>query len=758
MRALLARFSIGSIGIFFTYLFLLFYFNNVDVYHHAFFTPGITIIFYNLMRALYILFLGWFFFAAGDGLLRVSARDYQPQEYSLQTFLLAFFTGVGICHVIFFIGGYAGFYNKLFLVAATTMLLAVSLKRLDEWLHHLQVNKLGMLMIALPVLLFMITKGLYPAGGHDYYNHYFPYYRKVIENGNLLPNEVWYHFYYNKGDALYFISMLLTDLLAPQLAATTFIFAGAGVVFLMLNNKATWRSLPWIGVAAYFTFLIYTAGPVDNMHQGGWGDLEKPHEPAAVLMLALIWLSSVVHAKQVITARIALIFSAAALVLITPEMSVFAGIYLFLWCLYSAFQKQWQAVVSTIFGMATIGMVLASILAVNYYLTGMPDDQGILVLWPFLNFAKLSSWGVTLELLFLQNTHVSLMANKTPITSDFLYVMLPFLRLDVWFPLLLTAISLFSVNLLVPGRYKAVMKQLDVNAMLGCLFLIIAIVLLSFVIGRDQPISFYRFTSFAYAPMLCFCLLLLTPLFDYKIMRLAAIVLTIFIVRFMNSHDAPDTRIGAKMQIFSASYLTDNISQVLVNASRFIRGKYSLADAYKNQQGWPGRLPWGGIHPAMETIWKQLPRHTRIWSMNIHSYCMLPDCDVESAMSFRMSQHEDIVFFGAPEAAKKILQQENLNYFFVSNSMSLWDPVTYSPLFSPKHIADTMGIVWTDGDNTLLTWKEQASTPIDSIWLKHYNEKIKKTHADSSYPYNQMRTALNTLQVKGKLDRTDLPW
>src|SRR5581483_4281714 len=71
--------------------------------------------------------------------------------------------------------------------------------------------------IAIAVAIFLLVKGLYPGGGHDYYNHYFQFYKRVIDTGSILPNDVWYHFYYSKGAGLYFLGMLLTDPLAPQL-------------------------------------------------------------------------------------------------------------------------------------------------------------------------------------------------------------------------------------------------------------------------------------------------------------------------------------------------------------------------------------------------------------------------------------------------------------------------------------------------------------------------------------------------------------
>src|SRR5262249_40672654 len=133
-------------------------------------------------------------------------------------------------------------------------------------------------MLACVVALFIAVKGLYPAGGHDYYTHYFYYYMSVLRHESLLPNEVWYHFYYSKGAGLYFLAMLLSDPLAPQLVTTAFIAAGALTVGVMLERAAPGTLFPWLGASLYIAFLIYTPGPPESLRHGGWGDLEKLHE------------------------------------------------------------------------------------------------------------------------------------------------------------------------------------------------------------------------------------------------------------------------------------------------------------------------------------------------------------------------------------------------------------------------------------------------------------------------------------------------
>ena len=86
------------------------------------------------------------------------------------------------------------------------------------------------------------------------------------------------------------------------------------------------------------------------------------------------------------------------------------------------------------------------------------------------------------------------------------------------------------------------------------------------------------------------------------------------------------------------------------------------------------------------------------------------------------------------------------------------DPLPLAPLFSPTHIADYLGIAWTNGKDTLLTWKEQARYPIDASWLERYQQSINDSRIIQSFPYDQIHTTLETLAIKSRLEKSDIPW
>jgi len=739
MRAAIPRFTPAVWFVFAGYILLLAYFQKVDVYHQHFFMTGKKVCVYHLFRLAFIVYSCWLYYALGYFIFRIF--HVSRPEYTLTSLLLTFFTGVGSANTLFLFIGLAGYYTRPFLEIATLCLFVYSLPELSRCLRQVTlINKtnavLGSSILLLPLGAFLLVKGLYPAGGHDYYQHYFHYYKRVIETGSILPNEVWYHFYYCKGAGLFFASMLLTDPLAPQLATLTLMLGAAGVMYLLIQQHSHSKLLAWLAVAMYFAFLIYTPGPVENMHHGGWGDMEKTHEPAAVLLFASIWLViGIIETQGARIWNITLAFVLSALVIISPTMSIYplgflSSLFLFTYTL----RKPYCAVVG--FNIALIGFWLAVILGVNFYFTGLLDDHLLLTSWQWINFEKIMQWGVLFELLQIHMGATGQVAYAVPLSSNFIFNLSNYLRLDLWGYLLglagLLAILHCFYRLIKPSTPKSTTTSVLITGLFLCVT-----ILISLKIGRDQPISYYRFTTFAYAPMLCFCFLLLPRPFYF--LNIAAVI-------------------AGSYFAYQVYYMDGKLQQIIHNAKHFSSGHFSIADAYHNQQGWPGRLPWGGINPAIENVWHLLPKNTRIWSMHVHSYCMLPDCRVESFQSYRLSRYPAEVYYGSADEEKKIFQTEYLNYFFFSTQLGVTDVLHFSPLFTPEHIANYLGIAWTDGDNTLLTWKENAIKPIDKAWVERYKLALQQgTFADDAL-FNQFRKIIEVIQKDKTMDQKAIPW
>ena len=137
----------------------------------------------------------------------------------------------------------------------------------------------------------LLVKGLYPQGGHDYYQHYSQFYAAVIDSHSIWPNLFWYEYYYSKGMGVTFLGMLLTDALAPSLVAYCFVVATALALYALVRDFCSHTLWPWLAVVLYLALNVHTLGTGVYAANGGWGHFQKPHELNSPLMFAVLWMS-----------------------------------------------------------------------------------------------------------------------------------------------------------------------------------------------------------------------------------------------------------------------------------------------------------------------------------------------------------------------------------------------------------------------------------------------------------------------------------
>jgi hypothetical protein len=233
--------------------------------------------------------------------------------------------------------------------------------------------------------------------------------------------------------------------------------------------------------------------------------------------------------------------------------------------------------------------------------------------------------------------------------------------------------------------------------------------------GLARPLSYYRLSSFSYAPTLCLALLLChlalpaEPSSKEYALSFVLIPCGLLVVAI-----AAIATLGDTFRI-----IRQDLTTILGNAISLQSGRFSLKDAYQNQQG-KLEPPWGGIYPGIIEPWRIAGPGTRIWSFNQHAYCMLPNCNVQKYMSARFSPSWQTVYFGQPDEAVRALRSEGLNYFFFSAELEMLDPLPLTPVFSPAMIDKFLAIRWTDGTSYLLSWPGPDTRPIDQKFLTAY--------------------------------------
>lgn len=750
---------------------LLQYFACVDVYHRHFFDRGSIVTCYNLCRVLYIAWLSWLIYFPGAALLRIiGGKAFLPSLATADRYVAGFLAGAGLWHAVLFVIGLAGGYHRAVALLLAAIVVTASVPHLLYCLQELATyirarsyrlsgarvpSLMVMCLLTVAAGTFLAVKGLYPAGGHDYYNHYFYYYLSVIKHGSTLPNEIWYHFYYCKGAGLYFFSMLLTDPLSPQLVATSFIGCGALVVFSLLRGGVRGGLLPWLGAGFYLAFLIYTPGREPYFWQGAWGDLEKVHELNAVFILGTLWVCSKSRsgerrARLAWYATLGLVTFAA--IILTTFTAIVLGAFFGMAFILGALRHEREDARLGLYGLILASTSLLFVLAVNYACTGIPSDQLLLQSWQWLDLHKVDRWGVLDEVLLLHHGRTGMMAGQVTLSLGIFPMLFDYLRLDLWWPLAL----LGSLRALwwLRRRKRQVQPLLpqQTQALAQLAYFLTGFCLICVLVSesRQQAVSFYRMSSFTYAPVLCLALLIcaIVPCRSRLVEVLLIAGVTVVAIK------PPHALITSATYEYYKARRSD-LQTILVSSKHFLKGDFSLRDAYQNQQGWPGRAPYGGIYPAMEKVREVVGPGRAICTLHTTSYCMLPDMDIRTPYAYR--SRLSILLFGTPAEARRALQEEGIDYFFVSKELPLHSYLPAAALFAPDTIAEHLGVRWSDGTSYLLTWICQETRPIDAEFLRWYAKQVRECANVQGFPRKGFQDAYTHFRDQD-LRPFALPW
>jgi hypothetical protein len=734
---------------------LLAWFKWIDVYHAHFEATGTLVLVYNIARVLFIFYLFGIVSSAGSLALRVAFGPLKEID-TLEHHVLSFFTGAGLWHIALLALGYLNLYTVPVAVAVTLPFVALSWPNVTHAFSAFRWRAvvgpgvsfrvtLSVVLVAIFGFLLLMTKGLYPAGGHDYFTHYFQYYLAVIDRGGIWPNEVWYHYYYSKGAGLFFLGMLLTDPLAPQLVTYCFMAAAAAALYLVVRVGASDSAWPWTAAALFLAMYINT--PV-------WGEFEKQHEINTAFVIAIAWmwaraLSTIGRDRAAYITGTA--FAVIGAVIQNSTVAVFFGASFGILAVWFAIKRQ--------FGQTILGFALASIagatlvatFAINYVTTGLADDQTLLPLWRFADVEKLYQWGVLLPLLMLHRGKTAMLAAQVSFADAFTYFFSS-MRFKLFFPLFLSSFVVCAAALYYrwrKGNWPCAIAAPSEITVLTAMTLVT--VVLALTVGATQPVSFFRYSSLVIPIFLALGILiweqpaavligpLTLPLRDWRL-SVATVSAMIFLIIV-----SP----GRKSNFVTSS--------PIIRGWHFLTGTYSVDTAYMRQDDtW---YPSGAIYPGARGAYAVAGPRTPIWSMNIQAYCMLPDCRVETVTSFTIGSGYDDVMFGSPEAGRAALQMTNHNYFLISQKLPVEDYLLRSPLFSPDMIANYLGIRWTDGTTTLLTWLGPDTKPLDAAWIAHYRKTIESSPIVQTYPYAEVQSIFAHLKATPHPWRSvDLPW
>jgi hypothetical protein len=718
------------------------YFGFVDVYDSHYMQRGLGGI-YNAFRVVFIVYLFWLTYFIGRKILAFAAGERPVADIQLHERLaLGFFVGAAALTIAMLVIGYAYLYWRSVAALIAAPIIAVSYRdfvnvlqeaRLSAARYVRDSSRVGAaltIVMAIGVLfagaILLLVKGLYPQGGHDYYQHYSQFYSMVIDSHGIWPNAFWYQYYYSKGVGLMFLSILLTDPLAPSLATYCFVIATALALYSLIRRICPRTLWPWVAVILYLALDAHTVGTGIYAANGGWGHFQKAHEINTPFLIAILWLSTNM-ARSAGDARLVWWLGAAACCFVVAYLLIVSSAVVGLFCLLAAtgFFIVDRSVAKAFFSLAVVaGLGLVSVLALNYLTTGVPSDIGVNTWWPIIDFQRLNDEGTLFDVVntaFRRSQPVDgPLSLFGPDMAEFVKNVSRFdlLGIFVWGALAGIVVWLVGQAVVQLGfaGHGVGMGASNTVACGVLLAFLASIAIFTFTAGVTEPVSYVRISSFSLPLMVAVAavvwqLAMLSARWPSGIRVFLAYVVPILLT-CMSLAQAYANQKAALLPI-------------LTNALRFAGGQYSIYDAYKDQSGWPALPDSRAIYPGMYEAWKSIGPGKRIWSFNVHSYCMVPGCRVESHLSSKMSAQRADILFGSVDTAKTALQRDGLNYFFISTYLDIRDPLICTPLFSPDTIAEHFGVQWTNGTDVLLTWKGPATEPLSAEWVDRYRTTLK---------------------------------
>jgi hypothetical protein len=716
------------------------FFAVVDVYDKHFFESSYAAI-YNAFRVMFAAYFFWLVYVVGRRALSFVAADPLAGMRLHERLALGFFVGAAVLTIAMLVLGYLSLYWRVVAWAIAVPIIATSYRHfastVDEaassLARHVQDGSwidrtLSIAMIVAAVLAgaaLLLVKGLYPQGGHDYYQHYSQFYAAVIDSHGIWPNQFWYEYYYSKAMGVTFLGMLLTDALAPSLVAYCFVVATALALYALVRDFCSHTLWPWLAVVLYLALNVHTLGTGVYFGNGGWGHFQKPHELNSPLMIAVLWMSVAMvratgDARRVWwSAAAACAFVVAYILLVSP---LIVGLFAVLAALY--FFATNREVSRMFLGIAiSTGVGLASLLVLNYLTTGAPADIASNIWWPIVDLRRLSDEGMLFDFVNIAAMRARGAVEGSTLAAGFDLV--DYARNVFRFDMLGVLIGAALLGVLAFMIYRDVLSRRSPDSVVTIdavsrqaggvvAAFFVATAVFTFSAGMLESVSWVRISSFAFPLMIA----------------ISAIVGQVVVVSLGQSRRVRILAATVAPVLLTVVLLVQAYEQrkttllaVAHNALRFADGRYSIYDAYSDQTGWPV-FNRTAIHPGMYETWKRTGPGKRIWSFNMNTYCMLPGCRFESVFASSMSRHREEILFGRPEEAEQVLRREGLNYFFISTRVPILDVLQCTKLFSADTIQNHLDVVWTDGRDVLLTWKAEGGERPSPEWLESYRKAV----------------------------------
>ncbi|HVA41597.1 MAG TPA: hypothetical protein VNF49_13080, partial [Candidatus Binataceae bacterium] len=672
------------------------------------------------------------------------------QQTPVERLLLCFYGGAGIAIPLLYAVDAAGLLYRwlvipLFLAAVWLGYPAVADAFASPRVHPTGPSRprtfaLAALGVALAgIWVFILLNSTLAVVGfdHDSASHYLPYYQEVVANHGTRPNQYWYHFWVSKGAGLHFLSILLTDLEAPQLVSSVFLAFGALAMYAAVREAS--RSAAWALAAA----AVLSAGFI-----GHFPYFQKDHIVSLGLVAGLLWAAtSESLARDPRLRRMALtVLAIAAVVNAPPLAAVLVGFLALLSALewWRLPRRTAAAAVAALVPAVAAGATILAILCLNFLWTGLAEITPFKVFLAFADQRRLAHYFSPYLLLWADEGsrgstgELSLAALAS--RQYILHRLHGLLQLEALAPRILSLLAISVPALLVTLLWKP-WRDAAGGRFFPAILLLAFAVALGFVV--NQPGSLDRFYTFAFFPVILIGIGSLAVFFGVMSSRVQA-----------GPRRALDTAslilalaIGCGSALYwSARWVKEEGFPLLRERAAFAAGRRTLEQAMLYTH-WPrsgGGLPQRGLSAECVGLANALGHPgpggaPRVWTMAFlyETGCyILPDVQLQLEFSVAFGNRWDRIVFGPPDAARAELRRIGVRYFYINlanfdihrlrtQSSFVFGCLAYSPLFNPAMLRRRFRIVWRRDKALLLTFADNGGgEPISSALVSAWRKKV----------------------------------
>ncbi len=618
----------------------------------------------------------------------------------------------------------------------------ISLKKTLGTLHFWKLYEnwiyLGILSLAsgLVISLWVLNNGLYPhVFDIDVYETYLPYFRQVLWDGHVGPNEFGTKFYEAKGFGLAFLIGLLTNFVSANLASLLFVMCAAMGLGLVIHSVTKNISLGILFVFVFFSSLLIL--------EHGAGYCFKGHA-LTLSTLSFIFISLYfVEAADSPGLRQLFMFCggissfyygyALPMPLIVPFtfLPLLSIVYFVVYRPSRLLTPPTVLLFWALFGLITDFIV-------NYIFTGMIEVAPQRLLWKIggntTRYLEIFGSGTILYGLHFTGAQEQFIRNAS-FDKEYIAQLIHAFRLNLYPTLLrgwgsgesIDQIAVFACSLigLLPGFFLRNIKLF--HCLVLNLTLVLSICVILFFLSHHSLFRMF---------ILCITPLVLTQILGLVVgLVIAKNLIVLYLFRYLK----PKIKTGmitvftvAIVGFFMSLFTRAIFYQWQIEDSRFRHAVTFFIGGMPYSKALVIEYP-----PEAQkdfSIWLKIKnligKETKVhWSTYFaHAGILFPGIGAVADPVFSFgpgSTHLDIIY-GEPGLAKQLLVKRGWNYFLINPTQRLMSGLPLSKLFSEKEIGNYLGVLFQEGDYYLLTWKSNPNIQaIPSVFFEKFKKNIR---------------------------------